>query len=205
MVPMCPTEANISKAGQAYLLSIAKRSLMATIVPEQAARPPEITGLSEAELIEFQRPRACFVTLTKQGELRGCIGTLVATESLLDNVKSYALSAALDDWRFSPVTADELPELTIEISVLTPPQPMTVVDEADLLQQLRPEIDGLSLEGEGHRSTFLPQVWEKLPDRQEFVGQLKRKAGLPVDYWSSALQWSRYQVACFQSAWNAIR
>jgi AmmeMemoRadiSam system protein A len=146
-------------------------------------------GLSE--------PGACFVTLTQNGQLRGCIGSLVAHRSLLNDVKSNAVSAALYDPRFMPLTAAELKNTKIEISLLTPPEPMQFKDEADALAQLCPGIDGIVFEFGRHRSTFLPQVWEQLPTPREFMAHLKRKAGLPEDFWSTGVILSRYTVTKF--------
>ena len=137
---------------------------------------------------------ACFVTLTQHGELRGCIGSLQAYRPLLDDVKSNAVSAALRDPRFMPLNADELGITRVEISLLTPPQAMSFCCEADALAQLRPNEDGIILECLHCRSTFLPQVWEQLPDAHEFMAHLKRKAGLPAAFWSPEVKLSRYSV-----------
>jgi uncharacterized protein len=138
-------------------------------------------------------PRAVFITLEKNGRLRGCIGHLEATQPLVEDIAENAVAAALHDTRFPPVNADELPDIHLSISILTPPEPMTVADEEDLLQQLRPGIDGLILEEGRRRATFLPSVWEELPDPRNFVRHLKMKAGWSADYWSSGICASRYQ------------
>jgi AmmeMemoRadiSam system protein A len=138
---------------------------------------------------------ACFVTLTQSGNLRGCIGTLEAYRSLLTDLKSNAVSAALRDPRFSPLSKDELGITTIEISLLSPTIPMTFSNEADALAQLRPGVDGVVFEYDGYRSTFLPQVWEQLPSPQEFMAHLKRKAGLPDDFWQPGVKLSCYTVS----------
>ena len=137
---------------------------------------------------------ACFVTLTQHGELRGCIGTLQAHRSLVDDVKSNAVSAALRDPRFEPLTAQELNSTDIEISLLSPTQKIEFKNEADALAQLRPGVDGVVFEFGLHRSTFLPQVWEQLPQTKQFMVQLKRKAGLPSDFWDAKVILSRYTV-----------
>jgi len=139
-------------------------------------------------------PGACFVTLTQQGELRGCIGTLEARRPLLDDVKSNAVSAALHDPRFAPLTAPELYTTKIEVSVLSPTEEMNVRDEADALAQMRPNIDGIVFEYGRFRSTFLPQVWENLPQPRDFLAMLRRKAGLPDDFWAEGIKLSRYTV-----------
>jgi AmmeMemoRadiSam system protein A len=137
---------------------------------------------------------ACFVTLTQHGQLRGCIGTLQAHRSLLEDVKSNAVSAALHDPRFMPLRAAELDSTRIEVSLLSPPQALAFRDETDALAQLRPHVDGVVFEYRHYRSTFLPQVWEQLPQPQQFMAHLKQKAGLPSDFWSPDIQLSRYTV-----------
>ena len=146
----------------------------------------------------LKQPGACFVTLTQHGELRGCIGSLEARRPLLDDLKSNAVYAALSDTRFMPLTSSELGITRIEVSLLTPPQPMTFRDENDLLSQLRPGVDGVIFEFAGYRSTFLPQVWEQIPSAHHFIGQLKRKAGLPADFWQDGIKISRYSVTKFK-------
>ena len=137
---------------------------------------------------------ACFVTLTQHGELRGCIGTLQAHRSLLADVKNNAVSAALRDPRFSPLTAEEFGVTAVEVSLLSPTQALQVRHENDALAQLRPGVDGIVFEYGRYRSTFLPQVWEQLPQPRQFMAQLKRKAGLPGDFWAEGIRLSRYSV-----------
>ena len=137
---------------------------------------------------------ACFVTLTQYGELRGCIGTLQAHRPLLDDVKSNAVSAVLRDPRFAPLSAVELDITTVEISLLSSTRAMEVQHEADALAQLRPGVDGIVFEYLHYRSTFLPQVWEQLPHPQHFMTHLKRKAGLPDNFWAEEVKLSRYTV-----------
>lgn len=143
-------------------------------------------------------PGASFVTLHLGNELRGCIGSLEAHRPLITDVACNAYAAAFQDPRFPPLTAAELAGLKIHISVLNPPEPMECKSEEDLLQQLRPGIDGLILEERGiHRGTFLPSVWRSLPDPRQFLRQLKLKAGLAPDYWSDTLRVSRYTTESF--------
>ena len=139
-------------------------------------------------------PGACFVTLTQHGQLRGCIGSLQAHRSLLDDVKSNAVKAALHDPRFVPLTAAELGITDVEISLLSPVQPMSFQNEADALAQLRPGVDGVIFECGAYRSTYLPQVWEHFSQPQQFLASLKNKAGLPGNFWSSEVKLSRYTV-----------
>jgi AmmeMemoRadiSam system protein A len=138
--------------------------------------------------------RASFVTLNQSGNLRGCIGTLEAHQPLILDVSYNAYSAAFRDPRFPRITSSELPQLAIHISVLTPAIPMTFKSEADLIEQLQPGVDGLILTRGFQRGTFLPSVWESLPDARQFLQQLKRKAGLPVDFWSDDIQIERYST-----------
>lgn len=137
---------------------------------------------------------ACFVTLSQNGNLRGCIGSLQAHRSLLEDVKENAVAAALRDPRFPPLTAMELYATEIEISLLSATEPMHVRDEADALAQMRPNVDGIIFEFGTYRSTFLPQVWENLPQPRDFLGMLRRKAGLPEDFWAEGVKMSRYTV-----------
>lgn len=137
---------------------------------------------------------ACFVTLTQDGELRGCIGTLQAHRPLLADVKSNAVSAAMHDPRFMPLDAEELDITTVEISLLSPTTAMDVLDEADALAQMRPGIDGIVFQCGHYRSTFLPQVWEHFPQPRDFLAMLKRKAGLPDDFWTDEVSLLRYTV-----------
>ncbi|MDE2405098.1 MAG: AmmeMemoRadiSam system protein B [Sphingomonadales bacterium] len=141
---------------------------------------------------------ATFVTLTRDGHLRGCIGSLVAHRPLRDDVADNACKAAFDDPRFPPLTAEELPRVRVEVSLLSPQEPLRFTDEADARARLRPGIDGVVLTCGRHRGTFLPQVWEQLPTPQAFLDGLKRKAGLPGDFWSPDLALSRYTVRKWQ-------
>ncbi|MBI3096410.1 MAG: AmmeMemoRadiSam system protein B [Rhodocyclales bacterium] len=140
------------------------------------------------------RPGATFVTLTQNGALRGCIGSLEAHRPLDQDVRASAVAAAFRDPRFPPLTAEELARTRVEVSLLTAPQSMSFTDEADALRQLRPNVDGVIFSAGQRRSTFLPQVWEQLPEPRQFMAHLKQKAGLPADYWSSDVQLQRYEV-----------
>jgi AmmeMemoRadiSam system protein A len=146
----------------------------------------------------LQEPGACFVTLTQKGQLRGCIGSLAAHRPLGDDVRSNAVAAALRDPRFPALTAAEFGRTQVEVSVLSPMQPLFFNSEAEALAQLRPHIDGVVLEYGAHRGTFLPQVWEQLPNPGEFMAQLKRKAKLPVDFWADGVRLQRYTVDKWQ-------
>ena len=141
--------------------------------------------------------RAAFVTLNLAGRLRGCIGSLQAHRPLAVDVAHNAYAAAFTDPRFPPVSRQERSQLELHISILTPAVAMTFRDEEDLLAQIRPGVDGLILEDHNQRGTFLPAVWESLPERRDFLIQLKRKAGLPPSYWSPTLRVSRYTTESF--------
>jgi len=146
---------------------------------------------------ELTVDRATFVTLERQGQLRGCIGMLEAVRPLAEDIAENAFAAAFRDPRFPPLAGDELADLELHISILSPAEPMRFGSEQDLIAQIRPGIDGLILQ-EGHRrGTFLPSVWEQLPDARQFLRHLKQKAGLPSDYWSDTLQISRYTTEMF--------
>lgn len=141
---------------------------------------------------ELRETRASFVTLHRDNKLRGCIGTVTAFQPLVSDVAYHAHAAAFADHRFSPLRPEELSSLSIHVSVLSVPEPLHFTSEAHLIEQLRPGIDGLILQERWHRGTFLPAVWESLPEPREFLQQLKRKAGLPTDYWSNTLKILRY-------------
>jgi uncharacterized protein len=148
------------------------------------------TGLNPALKVR----RATFVTLLKRGELRGCIGSLQAIRPLVIDVARNAYSAAFADPRFARVSAREIPALHVHISILSEPDAMSFTSESELVSQLRPGIDGLVIEDRGRRGTFLPAVWESIPEPQAFLNQLKRKAGLPETHWSERIKVSRYSA-----------
>ncbi|MEF8755184.1 MAG: AmmeMemoRadiSam system protein A [Accumulibacter sp.] len=169
----------------AALLTIARNAIAHHF--RLPTRPP-------GELPELAEPAATFVTLTRNGQLRGCIGSLEAHRPLLLDVGENALAAAFRDHRFAPLTADEFATTRVEVSLLTPPEPFPVADEADAIARLRPGVDGLVLGYRQRRATFLPQVWESLPDARQFLAQLKLKAGLPADFWHPEVTLARYGV-----------
>jgi AmmeMemoRadiSam system protein A len=146
----------------------------------------------------LQQPGASFVTLTRDGKLRGCIGSLEAHRQLGDDVTSNAVSAAIRDRRFKPLPKEELPLIRVEVSLLSPVETLPAASEAETLTQLRPGIDGVIFRYGRHRSTFLPQVWAQFPQATDFMAHLKHKAGLPPDFWDAAVSIGRYQV----TAWH---
>lgn len=145
----------------------------------------------------LREPGACFVTLNRNGQLRGCIGSLSPHRPLAEDVAENAYAAAFSDPRFPSLREEELAGLAIHLSILSPAEPMEFASEEDLLGQLRPGVDGLILEEGLRRGTFLPSVWEQLPNPALFLRHLKQKAGLPPDYWSDSLQVSRYTTRSF--------
>ena len=171
----------------AALLAIARSAIEEALGVRAADAPRGADGA-------LGEPGATFVTLRKDGELRGCIGSLEPRRALADDVCANARAAAFGDPRFPPLTRDELAAIEVEVSLLGPSSPLACADEADLLAQLAPGIDGLVLEHPAGRATFLPQVWEVLPQPRDFLAALKRKAGLPADYWSPKLAFRRYGV-----------
>lgn len=146
-----------------------------------------------------QKLRACFVTLHLDDALRGCIGSLEPRRPLLLDVAHNAFAAAFHDPRFTPLQAAEFAALEIQISVLSPPVPLHFASESELLDQLRPGVDGLILTTQGHSGTFLPSVWKSLPNPRAFLAQLKRKAGLEATFWSTDIQVQRYTTEAFSN------
>jgi hypothetical protein len=142
----------------------------------------------------LREPGATFITLRRLGALRGCVGSIRAYRPLLDDVRSNARAAAFSDTRFPPVQPEEHPELSVEVSLLSPCEPCDFNDQEEALAGLRPGVDGVVFEFQGRRSTFLPQVWDQLPEPADFLAHLKRKAGLPADFWHSDVRLWRYTV-----------
>ncbi|HJQ62353.1 MAG TPA: AmmeMemoRadiSam system protein A [Burkholderiales bacterium] len=142
----------------------------------------------------LREPGACFITLMHEARLRGCIGTLQAHRALSEDVKANAIAAAFRDPRFKPLVADEFDAVEVEISLLSMLEPLQAGDESEVLQQLRPGIDGVIFQYGHHKSTFLPQVWRDFADAADFMAHLKYKAGLPPDFWDPEVRLSRYTV-----------
>jgi AmmeMemoRadiSam system protein A len=178
------------------LLRLARQGL------EAAARKlPVPAPAAEALTPALERPGCSFVTLTEQGELRGCIGGLVAEEPLWRDVQHHAGQAALHDYRFIPVQPDELPLIEIEVSVLTEPAPLDYASADDLLRRLRPGVDGVVLRQGSQRATFLPQVWERVPEPEQFLSLLCEKLGAAPNAWRRAhLEVETYQVIEFHES-----
>ena len=149
---------------------------------------------------ELAKPGATFVTLTQNGQLRGCIGSLEAYRPQAADIAENSVAAAFRDPRFTPLASEDLARTRIEVSLVEASQPMDFIDEADVIARLRPGIDGLILTHGHRRSTFLPQVWESLPDPRRFMAQLKLKAGLPADFWDEQITLARYGVKKWKEA-----
>ncbi len=179
------------------------------LTPTQRSLLLDVARLSIAEGLTYDRPvsvecdssdpplretRATFTTIKKHGTLRGCIGSLEASRPLIEDVADSAFRAAFRDARFSRVTESEVPELEIHLSVLTPIVDMGVHSEAELLERLRPGVDGLVIRDGARRATFLPAVWEGLPEPRDFLDELRAKAGMAPGHWSQAFECLRYQV-----------
>jgi len=171
IVKLTPEERSI-------LLRLAREALVAGV-----CRKP-LPPIAQDELPEqLREPGSSFVTLSKHGALRGCIGSLEPTLPLAEDVRIHAIAAALEDYRFPPVTEDELPFIEIEISRLTPLRPLEYTSAEDLLNKLRPGVDGVVIVEGARRGTFLPQVWAKVPEPDVFLSMLCNKIGLPGDSW----------------------
>lgn len=173
----------------AALLRLARSSVEEALGQGGGAPPVDLTAPW------LSAPGATFVTLMERGELRGCVGSLDAHRPLRDDVRENARAAAFRDPRFPPLRREELPGVAFEVSLLGPTVPLPpFATEGEALARLRPGVDGVVLEERGRRATFLPQVWEQIPDPAEFLAQLKRKAGLPPTSWSPELRLGVYRV-----------
>lgn len=184
---------HLSNEERRLLLELSRGALNAG-VQGKVLEPLELEKLPD----KLTKPGATFVTLTKGKELRGCIGSLEAKRPLAEDVRIHAIAAALEDYRFPPVNEQELDQISIEISRLTTPQLIEASDEKDLLSQIRPGIDGVILIQGIRRATFLPQVWEKIPEVELFLEMLCRKMGSAEDCWKMpGVQVFIYQVEKF--------
>ncbi len=187
--------------GQSDELSSALRSVLLDVAGQAIDYGLSYGRPQDVKLADYPAPlqelRATFVTLQREKQLRGCIGSLTPHRPLVADVAYNAYAAAFSDPRFPKLSTQERTQLDIHISVLSLPSPMTFHSEADLLAQIRPGVDGLILEDQGRRGTFLPSVWESLPNPRDFWMQLKRKAGLLPNHWSATLRVSRYTTESF--------
>ena len=191
--PMSDSERFTEEEGK-YLISTARETIEQELFGSKEAKDPDPDLPSV-----LQERRGTFVTLTIGGNLRGCIGHIIPQESLVEGTRINAINAAFRDPRFHPITKDEWKSVKIEISILTDPESLHYSDADDLLKQLRPGVDGLIIKKAFHQSTFLPQVWEQLPEKEEFLAHLCLKAGLQGDAWrKGGLEISTYQVQAFE-------
>jgi AmmeMemoRadiSam system protein A len=184
---------------QEILLQIAYQSIRSGI---ETSQPAVIS--TDAIPARLSVRRASFVTLHSEEKLRGCIGSLEPRTSLAEDVSFNAYAAAFRDTRFRPLQADELATLSLQISVLSTPERLDFESESSLLATVRPGIDGLILQEQTFRSTFLPSVWESLPEPTQFLGHLKLKAGLAADYWSESIRVWRYTTESFAASVSVI-
>ncbi len=182
------------------LLALARNAIAVRMGLAQSVTPQEGFLRGAVNAPELLKNAATFVTLTQNGQLRGCIGSLQAYRPLLDDIRENACNAAFRDPRFKPLSTEELPATRVEVSLLTPAVAMQFSSEADALAQLRPNIDGIIFSAGSRRSTFLPQVWEQLPKPADFMAHLKQKAGLPATYWGSDVKLERYTVEKWKKA-----
>ena len=196
--PSMKTQASFSEAQGRVLVELARKTIREKL-GIAALRPASPDLLSASKDDRFQIHCGTFVTLTIKGQLRGCIGNLTSTETVLEGVTRNALNAAFHDPRFAPLTKDELDRTAIEISILTEPQPLVFRDSQDLLKKLRVHVDGVIIRKGHARATFLPQVWEQLPEPEDFLTHLCLKAGLSSDAWKHpGMEILTYQVQYFE-------
>jgi len=177
-------EVSLDDAGRT-LLSLARASIESNLLGR---------NVEDGAAAWLKQTGATFVTLTKNDALRGCIGSLAPSRPLGDDVAQNALGAAFRDPRFPAITAAEWPQCKVEVSLLSTPKPLRFADEADLLEQIEAGQDGLIIEADGKRGTFLPQVWEDLPEKRGFIAHLMKKAGLPADTRLTRCKVARYRV-----------
>jgi AmmeMemoRadiSam system protein A len=177
-----------------YLLVVARSAIKNRLSNQEESQ------ISWKDLPEkFKNQLGTFVTITIDGNLRGCIGHIIPRESVIEGIRENAINAAFRDPRFPPLTREEFEKIEIEVSILTAPQELDYSDPEDLLNKLRPGKDGVIIKKGYHEATFLPQVWDQLPDKEEFLMHLCMKAGLSHDSWrNEKLQISTYQVQAFE-------
>ncbi len=178
---------SLTKENRQILLTMAKQSIEHGLTNQQS-----LTVQPDDYMEELREILATFVTLEIHNNLRGCIGTLSAIQPLVSDVAYHAYAAAFSDPRFPKLRREELANLDIHISILSKSEPMSFTSEEDLIQQLRPGVDGLILTDGWHKGTFLPSVWESLSQPRDFFQHLKQKAGLPPNHWSHTIEVERY-------------
>lgn len=187
-----PSTESLAAAQRHTLLEVARRSIDSGL---KSGHPWALTPSGFHR--DLKAVRASFVTLQSNGRLRGCIGHLDAVQPLVVDVAENAFAAAFRDPRFTPLSEAEWPDIDIHLSILTPPEPMQFSDEADLIRQVHPHEDGLILQDGPNRGTFLPSVWDSLPNPTDFLTHLKLKAGLAANHWSDGVEVYRYRTESF--------
>jgi len=168
---------NLTEKDKTFLVRLARSVIEAALDEGQKVATPKDVSK------EILKKGGCFVTLHKKGALRGCIGTIEPVQSLVNGIEENALNAAFKDPRFSPLSVEELPDIDLEVSVLTVPNKLIFNDPEDLKRQLKPGVHGVILSSGWRQSTFLPQVWDQLPETELFLSHLCQKAGLSGDCW----------------------
>ena len=191
------TSGEISKEQGQKLLALARHTIAEHIAKLSKLTPEDIALLCHDP--DLQQKRGTFVTLNKDGQLRGCIGSLADFETIFEGIQRNAINAAFHDSRFTPVQLSEMDKIVVEVSILTQPQVLTYEDAADLVANLRPGIDGVIIRKDQQSATFLPQVWEQLPRPEDFLGHLCHKAMMSSEAWRSGeLEVLVYQVQYFE-------
>ncbi len=183
----------LSKEEGRYLIELARDTIHKRLFNKG------LREMSPPPSVKLNQRRGTFVTLTIDGNLRGCIGHIAPKGSIIEGVKENAINAAFYDPRFRPLSKKEFDTIKIEVSILTNPEPLEYRDASDLLAKLRPGIDGVIIKKGHYQATFLPQVWEQLPNKEDFLTHLCLKAGLDPDIWrEEKLEVLTYQVQAFE-------
>lgn len=178
------------------LVELARRTISGKLDDYPGAGEPGLGSRLKEPV--FQQNRGVFVTLHKEGQLRGCIGSLLSSVSIVEGIIDNAMNAAFNDHRFPPVTKEEFALIDLEVSILTEPEALEYIGADELLSKLHPGSDGVIISKDGEGATFLPQVWKQLPDGASFLSHLCQKAGLASDQWRCGdLLVKTYQVLCF--------
>jgi AmmeMemoRadiSam system protein A len=189
-----PVDCSLNPLEKQALLRIARTTVVATV---EGRRPDSLDLAAYSE--RLRGLGASFVTLLHFGALRGCLGSLQPERPLAEDVRQHAIAVCASDYRFPPVQPEEVPGLSLDVSVLSPTHLLEYASPDDLLGRLRPGVDGVLLRAGTYRATFLPKVWERVTTPDEFLGMLCRKAGLPADSWRrDRLEISTYTVEEFQ-------
>jgi AmmeMemoRadiSam system protein A len=187
---------SLSRQDRSLLLKLARETILRKL--GQKEYDPDDLKAKLSDLVNTEK-RGTFVSLHKQGTLRGCIGNIEPVKTIVEGVSDNAEHAAFKDSRFKPLALEELKDTRIEISILTRPKKLEYADVKDLIAQLRPKIDGVIVQKHYRSATFLPQVWDQLPDPKNFLSQLCMKAGLASNEWKTGqLEVSTYQVQMFE-------